>query len=115
MEGTSLTRQMVHPTLLVAELEALKNGILTAIQCNIKVLKVFTSSNIVVSLALNGQPLDTFHSSLKVMRLITEIHEIILFFTSFEIELIFTSLAIEDLQIMMNNSITLFQNMKRVL
>ena len=115
IEGTALVPTPVPPTSLVAELESLKNGILMAIHCNIKMLKVLSSSDVVVFIILNDNELDTFLYSVQEMQLIIEIQKIKRIFSLFEIsDWVSTNSHRQDLKLMIKDSLALFQNMKRV-
>jgi hypothetical protein len=112
-EGTSLLQYFSPPNTLSTELNSIKYGILTAIQSNIKRLKVFTNSNFVSSI-LSGH-INTYlpDTSVHIMELIIEINELKKSFQYFEIDYLMASFHTEDLRRMVENSFMTYCIMKK--
>ena len=99
------------PNILVAELEALKSGLLAAMDSTVT-LKVLTNSNVLISIMKGNFPsprLDHSVDRIYDQDLIMELHEIMKArYQNVEFEFVYYSTHMNDLQKLMDDSISTF-------
>ena len=107
-EGTSFLR-LPKPSMLVAELEAFKSGMLAALRFSIRRVKILTNSKVLVSMFMEDNPLSKINpSDMSTIEFVIELNRIKGTFQSFDMELVSFNYQINDLQIMIDNNIVNF-------
>ena len=101
--------RLPNPDEFIADLEALKSGILASKILNVRRLKIFTNSNILISIMTRSTTSSL--TDIYTMELIIEIKHIIREFEAIELEYVFYTSHFNDLMSMITDSTEMFSSL----